>query len=223
MTRLGKRILSAFVETTEDQTGQNPFRGHGPDGKGAAASPGQPGQDYGNQDRANRVDSEVLQQDPRFIKYFDRLFGEANIPGPDYYEFSKMIGAMLAVPDEESRFHAAFAGLNAQGLDKEKLLSTAGEYLLLLEADAGRFKNTVEAVLQEKVHAKTSELEEKNGHIRSLSQEINDLQSQVLLLRSGIKDSEEKIAASTGGYTAESGKRKTQIQRDIEKIKQYIH
>src|SRR6185437_13298975 len=104
------------------------------------------------------------------------LFREANIPGPDYYEFARMISAMQAIPDERSRYAAAFAGLQVQGLEKEKLLSTAGEYLRVLAGDADRFGSTVETALQEKVHSRTAQAEEKNKRIQVLSQEIVELQ-----------------------------------------------
>ena len=47
---------------------------------------------------------------------------------------------MQAVPDEQVRYITAFAGLSVQGLDKQKLLSTAAQYLQLLETDATNFQ-----------------------------------------------------------------------------------
>ncbi len=40
---------------------------------------------------------------------------------------------MQVVPDEQIRYITAFAGLSVQGLDKQKLLTTASQYLQLLE------------------------------------------------------------------------------------------
>ncbi|MGF7473722.1 hypothetical protein WFJ45_23560, partial [Salmonella enterica subsp. enterica serovar Minnesota] len=68
--------------------------------------------------------------------------------------FTKMIEVMRSIPNEQIRYTTAFAGLTVQGLDKQKLLSTAAQYLQLLETDAANFNSTVDAALQEKVHEK---------------------------------------------------------------------
>ena len=161
--------------------------------------------------------------DRRFSEYFDNLFKEANIPGPDYYEFARMIVAMQTISDERARYTAAFAGLQVQGLDKEKLLSTAAEYLRVLSADADRFGSTVETALQEKVHSRTTEAEEKNKRIQALSQEILELQNQIGTMQNEIREAQSKLDANSNAYAAESERRKQLIQGDIERINNYIH
>jgi hypothetical protein len=231
MSKLGKKILSAFIETTEEREGQSPDIGSADhltpaagraEGYGHPAARGQvsSGSSWpGNQQPGN----DASEGDGRFTGYFDKLFSEANLPGPDYFEFSKMTEAMQSIPDEQARFQATYAGLQVQGLDKQKLLSTADEYLRMLETDAGNFRATVDQAMKEKVHGRAASMREKNDRIRSLTQEISDLQSQVLALQAEIKDNEEKIGASAGGYTAECGNRKARLLADIEKIKQFIH
>jgi hypothetical protein len=223
MAKIGKRILSAFIDIEPRTNG--PVAGKNSDpGKSSDPVTGRSGV-TGNTpgQTALRQEEYSPPADPRFTEYFDKLFSEANIPGPDYYEFSKMIGAMQAVPDEQSRFYAAFAGLQVQGLDKEKLLSTAGEYLRILTADADRFHKTVEAALQEKVQGRIAEAEEKGQRILALSREITELQDRITALQTEIKENKEKIEASSGGYVAECERRKTRIGSDMEKIKHYIH
>src|SRR5258707_12605819 len=210
MASLGKKILSAFVEVNPSEP-----RAAVPEKKEHPAEP-------------VRVEQVTVGQMPgaadnRMVEYFDKLFSDANIPGPYYFEFSKMVAALKAVPDEFSRFCAAYAGLQVQGLTKEKLLSTAEEYLKVLDTDAAHFHSTVEAALQEKVHGKKAEAEEKGQRIQALSKEISDLQNQIAVLQAEIRDSEQKITGRSGDYTAESAARKQQIAADIEKIKQYIH
>src|ERR1700731_4751567 len=129
MTSFGKKILSTFIEVGEEK-------------KEVSAAPGQTGGTAVAAAAARTTTATAGtgttggQPDQRFLDYFDKLFSEANIPGPDYYEFARMIAAMQAITDERSRYVAAFAGLQVQGLDKEKLLATAGEYLRVLMADA---------------------------------------------------------------------------------------
>lgn len=220
MAGLGRKILSAFVEVTpppvdpaDSGKGSNPVR---PAGSGQGR--------YPVHSSGNRLGPErVPAADARFMEYFDKLFSEANIPGPDYYEFSKMIEAMQSIADEQSKFNAAYAGLYAQGVDKTKLLSTAQEYLRILETDAQHFHSTVDTAIQEKVQGKKAEVLEKSDRIRALTQEIDGLQDQIKVLQQEIKENEEKIAASSGGYMAENAQRVARIQADIEKIKNYLH
>jgi hypothetical protein len=216
MAGLGKKILSAFVEV-------NP-----PDAQPAASEKNKKGEPSGVSVQADLTRSTGGYTSPapstgsRMVEYFDKLFSDANIPGPDYFEFSKMVAALKAVPDEFTRYSAAYAGLLAQGLTRENLLSTAEKYLKVLDADAAHFHSTVEAALQEKVQDKKADAEEKTTRIQALSKEINELQSQIAALQAEIRDSEQKITGRSVEYTAESTARKQQIAADIEKIKQYI-
>jgi hypothetical protein len=207
MASLGKKILSAFVEVSDDDKKPDTVK--------------QTDLPTNNSTAATR--SATVATSSKFREYFDKLFNEANIPGPDYYEFSKMTEAMRSIPDESARFSAAFAGLSVQGLDKQKLLSTAQQYVQVLETDAANFHSTVDAALKEKVLGKKQATEEKSKRIQQLTQEISDLQKEIATLQAEIKENEEKIEANTGGYHLESDAMKNRILADIEKIKQYIH
>lgn len=111
MASIGKKILSAFVELKEDEktASDRPIK-DAPVYKVSTTKAYQP-----------------VERDDRFVQYFEKLFREANMPGPDFFEFSKMVEAMSTIPDEKARYHAAFAGLSVQGLDKAKLLGSAAE------------------------------------------------------------------------------------------------
>jgi hypothetical protein len=208
MASIGKKILSAFMEVEDEK--RAPARVAGAESAGAAES-------------AAAGPVQAASEDRRFLDYFDTLFSEANIPGPDYYEFARMIAAMQAIADERSRYAAAFAGLQVQGLDKDKLLATAGEYLRVLTADADRFGKTVEAALQEKVHSRSAEAEEKGRRIQALSQEMLELQAQITAMQKEVGEAKEKLEANSNAYAFESERRKRQIQTDIGKINNYIH
>ncbi|HEX6180941.1 MAG TPA: hypothetical protein VFZ47_06815 [Chitinophagaceae bacterium] len=206
MASIAKKILSTFMEVSDDEKS--------PPSRSTA-----PPVDY---DESPRY-TPTAEHSAKFTAYFDKLFKDANLPGPDYFEFSKMIEAMSAIPDERSRYSAAFAGLNVQGLDKPKLLSTATEYLRILNNDAANFDSTVDATLQEKVHGKQKEISEKTARIEQLSKEIDDLRMQISRLNAEIKENEEKIQSNSGGYKTASEKMRARIESDIEKIKQHIH
>ena len=216
MANLGKKILSAFVEVSDDkkQEAEKP-----PSTEYMPKAVPQPVSTFTSTTVQNSYASPVSS---KFAAYFDKLFNDANIPGPDYFEFNKMIEVMQAVPDEQVRFITAFAGLSVQGLDKQKLLATAAQYLQLLETDATNFHSSVDAALQEKVIEKKRLMEEKGNRIQQLTQEISALQNELLNLQSEIKENEAKIEANSGGYKNESEAIKNRIAHDMEKIKRYI-
>lgn len=214
MATLGKRILSVFVENgdTPAQRAERETAHAGGDVIPTQTSSAPAGD---SRNCASPVDE-------RFVVHFDKLFTDANIAGPDYYEFARMITAMQVMPDERSRYAAAFAGLQAQGLDKGRLLATAAEYLRVLGQDADSFQKTVEASLQEKVHSRAAEAEEKNRRIQLLSKEILDLQTQIGVMQKEIRESQAKLEVSRSAYAAESERRRRQIETDVEKINHYI-
>jgi hypothetical protein len=214
MANLGKKILSVFVDNGNEQPKVTP-------------SSYQPGDTVppGDQRFAGSPGDQRFAAPPgdqRFAAHFDKLFADANIAGPDYYEFARMIIAMQVIPDERSRYVAAFAGLQAQGLDKDKLLSTAGQYLHVLGEDAESFQRTVDAALQEKVQSRSLEAEEKSRRIQTLSNEIAELQTQIGAMQKEIRENQQKLEASRAAYSAESERRRLQIQTDIEKINHFL-
>ena len=209
MASLGKKFLSAFVEVNQTDPQKDP-----PPVKESISAGPTPGATSG---------ATAARTDNRFADYFDKLFREANIPGPDYYEFAAMVVALRSVPDEASRFAAAYAGLRVQGLDKEKLLSTAAEYLKILETDAGLFHTTVDAALQEKVHARKTEAAQKKTRLEDLTKEIASLQEQIKTLEAEVQDNEEKINSRNDAYAIESAERRARIEADMIKIKSHLH
>jgi hypothetical protein len=208
MASIGKKIISAFVEVEEKKENVS-----SPEERVAQAGRGV---DEGTARTGGPVDD-------RFAGHFDKLLSEANIPGPDYYEFARMIAVMQGIPDESARYNAAYAGLQVQGLNKQRLLDTADEYLRVLTTDAGQFQATVDASYQQKVRNKEAEAEEKAARIQVLSQEILQLQQQIGVLQEEIRGGKEKLTGGNSAYTAESRRRQQEIRRDVEKIRQYIH
>ncbi|HTR31988.1 MAG TPA: hypothetical protein VMH27_22105 [Puia sp.] len=222
MASFGKKIISAFIEIggapPDPPAERETIRPPQPESQreGQAAQIRHPSNDGSRADDRGRADD-------RFAGHFDRLLGEANIPGPDYYEFSRMISVMHGVPDESARYNAAFAGLQAQGLSKQQLLDTAAAYLKVLATDAEQFQASVDSSYREKVRGKEAEAQEKAARIQSLSQEMIQLQQRIGALQEEIRAGKEKLAASSGGYSAESKRRQEEIRADIEKIDHYIH
>ncbi|CAN5576424.1 hypothetical protein BH10BAC3_BH10BAC3_13360 [soil metagenome] len=205
MANFGKRFLSAFVEVTDEEN---------------TVIPAEKKQHYSTPMLAARDVPENTTE--KFRQYFDQLFKDANLPGPDYFEFSKMIEAMQGIPDEKARYSAAFAGLSVQGLDKQKLLATAAQYLQVVDADANNFNSTVDVALKEKVQGKQQEIETNAKRIEAMTKEINTLQQRITVLQQEVKENEEKIENNSGAYLRESQLVKNKMLQDVEKIKQWV-
>jgi hypothetical protein len=163
----------------------------------------------------------------KFEKHFEDLFDKANLQGPDYYEFWKMMETLeAAVPDDAVRMNAVFSTLKVQGLTKETLISSAEKYLELLEKDKLEFKNAVGSkVLGEIEGRKTSitALENKNKEnadlIQKLTAEINDNTQKITTLRKEVIDEEAKINNNTNGYNIACDAMLSSLSSDIQKIK----
>ncbi len=207
MASIGKKILSAFVEVSDNS-------------KPVTEKPALP--DPASFPVVKDGHAPWHDTGDKFRDYFDRLFKEANIPGPDYFEFSKMIEAMQSIPDERARYCAAFAGLQVQGLDRQRLLSTANEYQQILDTDAENFLSTVSVALEEKVHARKQDVAAATERIQQLTQEISNLQQKIVSLDAEVRENEQKIESNTGGYKKALDTMQKRIQNDVEKIKQYL-
>ena len=206
---IGKKILSAFVEIEEDEEDK---------------SNSQETENGFSQNEARKFNPEVSSPENslKFKTYFDKLLNDSKSNGPDYLAFSKMTEAMSVIPDEKSRYLAAFAGLSAQGLSKQELIQTANSFLDILEKDHTHFNETINAAIDEKVKGKKLEIEEKNKRIHDLSLEINNLNNEISVLKNKIAENEEKLTVNSAGYNNESSIIKNKISQDIEKIKQYL-
>ncbi|MDI3318394.1 hypothetical protein [Pinibacter soli] len=205
----GKKILSAFVEVNDNEKKeQEP--GHNNTAV-QTKSPRQPSQEPASAESVEK-----------FRQYFDKLFSDSNFPGPDYFEFFKMVDAMKSIADEKARFTTAFAGLSVQGLDKTQLLSSAQKYIDILKADAQNFNSTVDTTIKDKIASKRTEIENNNQKIKQMQNEIQDLENRTRLLTGEIEENETKLNNSTAGYNSESQNMLNKINLDIEKIKQYI-
>lgn len=83
MASFFKKALGVFVEF-DDAPNDTPSSGSAPSiSREISSNP------------ANHAEAE------KFEKYFDQLFDKANLPGPDYFEFYKMMETLEKhIPDE---------------------------------------------------------------------------------------------------------------------------
>jgi hypothetical protein len=162
----------------------------------------------------------------KFSKHFEDLFDKANLPGPDYYEFWKMMETLeAAVPDEKVRMAAVYATLKVQGLSKDTLLSSAAQYQKVLQTDKQEFQNAVNNKVLTEVQGRKNlidDLEKTNNsnaeRIRQLTEEITANQTKITALKKEIIDEENKINSNQSGYQVACDAMISMIASDVEKI-----
>ena len=151
------------------------------------------------------VSSEDLE---RFVSHFNDLLDKANLPGPDYFEFSQVLESPAMVKfDEKTKISASFASLVAQGLTKETLLDSAQQYIKILQKDKEGFEKALKGKLQGEVSARQSQIdgfqksiEANTQKIQELTKSITDAQDSIKQLESEIADSTAKIQKNEGAY-----------------------
>ena len=164
----------------------------------------------------------------KFNQHFEDLFDKANLPGPDYFEFSKMCQAMGALT-EDVRITAAFNGLQVQGLDKQKLLDSALHYVKIIDEDATKFSSAIDGKLIGEASSKKAQSDEKLASIIKKNEMIAQLQTEIAKesqeaesLKNEALEIERKATEKITTYKIVCEARKQSINSDIEKIKIYV-
>ena len=209
-----KKALSSFVEFEEDPA--KPTE--------KATTTVVPTQSYQTIPTSN-FQANVVEAE-KFEKYFDKMLDDANLPGPDYYEFFKTSETLRAhLADENARISSAFAVLKIQGLTKEKLLETAGQYKLMVEKDRTVFEEALKQKLaaevgerQNKCVGIESQIKANLEQIQNLAQANSENQTVLEQLKKEIVDEENKIKNNNNGYLVASQAINNKISEDIKKI-----
>jgi hypothetical protein len=218
MSNFLKKALGVFVEFDEEERDLRQQTGEAIHAKMSVSKP---------VDGGKLNDEEI----DKFEKHFHTLFENANLPGPDYFEFWKMMETLEThVPDESTRIAAVFATLAVQGLSKEKLVDSAGQYNKIIENDKQEFLKVVNTRLEDQIHGKKQtviELEKKNAEnaelIQKLTKEISVNQNEIHLLKQQINEEEQRIGENRNGYNIACDAMMAKIVSDIQKIKTHIH
>jgi chromosome segregation ATPase len=166
----------------------------------------------------------------KFEKHFQELFDKANLPGPDYYEFWKMMDTLEAhLPDENARIKAVFAALQIQGLNKASLLDSAGKYKAMIEQDKANFESAVRqksdaeiARRQKEIQAMEAEREEQQQLIARLQAEIAASATKIETLHQELSAEQAKIENAQRGYLAACNAMVVKIEEDIQHFQQAI-
>jgi len=231
MAGIFKKAMGLFVEFEEDKA-----KTVRPDSRSGQASPRST--DYGPGVKPNSPEpvpksagpgAQVLDEATidKFEKHFEALFDQANLPGPDYYEFWKMMETLEPhIRDERTRLSATYASLVVQGLTKDKLVDTAEKYKTIIQEDKNSFEKAVQEKGEGEIGQKRRQLKQledtiaqQTDMIRKLTQEIADAQAGMGTLTAAIADEEQKLMQNRQGYVLACDAMLQKITDDINKIK----
>lgn len=166
----------------------------------------------------------------KFIEHFQKIFADANMPGPDYFEFSSMKNTQaMAVIPESTRFSACFHALSVQGLTKQRLLDTAEQYVKVLDADSVEFYSQLEAKYKETVVKMNEEavnladlITTSAKQIEELNKTIADATARKQQLSVDISNQEQSLKTKKTYYDFALNQMKQTISEDLNKVNQYI-
>ncbi len=218
MASFFKKALGVFVEFDDDQS------------RDTASSFNQPSNQIPllsseiSRGSANHAEAE------KFEKYFDKLFDQANFPGPDYFEFYKTMETLEPhIHDEKARFSATFASLSIQGLTKPSLIDTANKYKDIIEKDKADFELALNDKLKQEVGIRQKELQSlekkmaaNSELIQKLTKEISESQAHIGKLKTEVMEEENKLTKNANGYRIASLAIISKITTDIQKIQSIL-
>ena len=168
--------------------------------------------------------------DTKYIKHFEDLLKEANIPGPDYFEFKQAITNMLSMPlDDATKYKLVFATLSTQGLTKEKILESLSSYIKLIQDDKAAF----DAELETKKTAEITNRDESINNINSLNEsyikQINELtekinanSTEINKLNNEKAELNTKLTNSSANYTVSFNSFINDLNADVQKITSFL-
>jgi chromosome segregation ATPase len=166
----------------------------------------------------------------KFEKHFSELFEKANLPGPDYFEFWRMMDTLEShIPEEKARMKAVFDSLRIQGLNKAVLLDTAGQYKEIVITDRNSFESAVQKKFESEVESRKKAIRdlessraEKEKQIARLQQEMAEAAAKVESLKAEILAEENKIVSAQNGYLMACNAMISKIGQDIETFRTVI-
>lgn len=121
-------------------------------------------------------------------KFYD-IIKDSNLPGPDFYEFNEMLKAMSAIPIEMTKYVAAFQGLAATGLTKDRLIESAEHYKTIIGQNLNEFDVAYIDMVKVQVEDKKSLIDLKTKQVQDLALKIGELNATIKQLN------EESISA----------------------------
>lgn len=156
----------------------------------------------------------------KFEDHFDELFEQADLPGPDYKEYSDSLAELDDLKDE-LKFSTAFKVLKSMGLKKDVLLSSIDHYKKIIEDDKKGFINAIENKSNIDIEQTTKEIESLENNIKSFQFRLDE--SKMKLIDAKEKLENLKNSTAKNNYINVCNVITSQLDDHKNKIKTYVN
>jgi hypothetical protein len=148
-----------------------------------------------------------------------------NHPGNDFYEFVIMKNAMIAIPQEDVRYKAAYAGwaVGLAGDPKSILLNTAAKYLALVETEMKDFDVAYKKEFDSQVTGNEQLLANKRNKVMELEHQLNLLRQEVVDIEQRNNATASNLKSTHDAFVAAGEAQRQEIMGEVDKINQFIN
>lgn len=172
--------------------------------------------------------------DPAYLQHFEETFAKSNIPGPDYFEYSKSLLATSSMANqipEKARYEMAFQFLrtNDQNLDWPYLKETGMKYLDIMNNELSEFNASIEAEKQKEIGSRqelisklNAENEAKVQEIEKLSKEIAENQNRATEINAEIVEQSTDLDQKLKNFEFAHLSFCNRIKEELQKIETYL-
>jgi hypothetical protein len=166
----------------------------------------------------------------RFIEILAAALEQNNQPGFDYFEFRQSLANLAKMSlDEKTRYQSAYAMAQTMGATSAKLTESAQFYLNILQGELSKFneahaqqRTKLIGNREEEIKSLEAGIQEKTNQIAELTRQIEEHRKQSEQIRTEISASTVKIEGTKADFDATMASVVSQLQDDIQKIKQYL-
>jgi len=219
-----KKFKSLFVieEGEPTQEGQSPVEKTSTPQKETPA-PARPFQVTAGSTGPGKVQDKFLEV------LFDALEAN-NQEGFDYMEFKDFLRSLANVPmDDGTRYKSAFATAQTMGATKEKIISSARQYLTILSKEQTKFQEALGGQRDRNLTGKQEEIKQLEQTIKNKEAEIDKLKAdleahrqQIGSLEKEINAASEKLGQTASDFEATYQALLGQIELDVKNIESHL-
>jgi hypothetical protein len=147
-----------------------------------------------------------------------------NIPGIDYYEFSLAVSQLNnIIPDEKTRFQAAYATLKSSGeVSKTVLMTSIDTYSNLISKERESFTADLKRRYDENVGKRNKGIGDAQKRITDIQKELTSLSQFVIEETQNVQQEELKLKQIESNFEASITHLLTCLTSDKDKINNYI-
>ena len=166
----------------------------------------------------------------KFLEVLFDALQSSNQEGFDYLEFKDFLRSLANVPmDDSTRFKSAFATAQTMGATKEKILSSAKQYISILAKEETKFQDALSGQKDRNLTGKQDEIkklektiQQNEADIEKLKSDIEDHRKQITTLENEINTASDKLAQTASDFGATYQALLSQIQDDVKNIESHL-